>query len=53
MITLNITMGDWNPRHENGDILAVENWKSMLQRYVDFCADEGIEPVDVTGFTGN
>lgn len=53
MITLNIVVGDWNVLDENDNILAVENWKSMLKRYADYCASAGIEPVDITSFAGN
>ena len=53
VITLNIIVGDWNLLDENDNILAVENWKSMLKRYSDYCAARGIAPVDVTSFEGN
>jgi len=53
VITLNIIVGDWNLLDENDNILAVENWKSMLKRYSDYCASHGITPVDVTSFEGN
>ncbi len=53
VITLNIVVGDWNVLDENDNILAVENWKSMLKRYADYCASAGIEPVDITSFAGN
>lgn len=50
VVTLNIVMGDWNVLDENDNILAVENWKSMLKRYLDYCDAQGVEPVDVTRF---
>lgn len=50
VITLNIIVGDWNLLDENDNILAVENWKTMLKRYADYCAAQGITPVDVTSF---
>lgn len=53
VITLNIVVGDWNVLDENDNVLAVENWKSMLKRYVDFCAAQGITPVDITSMAGN
>jgi hypothetical protein len=37
-------------RDENGSVTMVENWQSPLKRYHDFCAKEGIPPVDITSF---
>ena len=51
--TLNIVQGDWNIVDEHGTILAVENWKSMLKRYDDYCAANGLTPADITSFAGN
>lgn len=53
VVTLNIVMGDWNIVDENDAVLAVENWKSMLKRYDDYCSANGIAPVDITSFAGN
>lgn len=53
VIALNIIVGDWNLLDENDNIIAVENWRSMLKRYADYCAAAGIEPVDVTSQSGN
>lgn len=53
VVTLNIVMGDWNIVDENDAVLAVENWKSMLKRYDDYCTDNRIAPVDITSFAGN
>lgn len=53
VFTLNIVMGDWNIVDENDAVLAVENWKSMLKRYDDYCSANGIAPVDITSFAGN
>jgi 2,4'-dihydroxyacetophenone dioxygenase len=35
----------------DGNLLARENWKTSLQRYHAYCAEQGIEPQDLTGFT--
>lgn len=53
VITLNIVVGDWNLLDEKDNILAVENWRSMLKRYADYCESKGIKPVDVSSFNGN
>lgn len=51
--TLNIVQGDWNIVDENDTILAVENWKTMLKRYDDYCTANGLTPTDITSFAGN
>lgn len=48
--TLNIVTGDWNLIGPEGQVLAIENWKSMMQRYLDFCKANDVEPVDVSSF---
>lgn len=53
VVTLNIVVGDWNVLDEKDNILAVENWRSMLKRYADYCKTNGLRPVDVTSFAGN
>lgn len=52
VITLNIIQGDWNIMSPEGAVLAIENWKSMVERYVNYCKGRGITPVDVTSFSG-
>lgn len=52
VITLNIVQGDWNLMSPEGAVLAIENWKSMVDRYVNFCKSRGMKPVDVTSFSG-
>jgi len=49
---LNIVQGDWNVIGPEGQVLAIENWKSMTQRYLDYCKSQNIEPIDVSSFTG-
>jgi 2,4'-dihydroxyacetophenone dioxygenase len=50
VITLNIQVGDAIYLDGNDNVLAIENWKTMLKRYVDFCAAKGAEPIDITSF---
>ena len=33
-------------------ILAVENWKTSVNRYLAYCKSQGIVPKDITSFTG-
>jgi 2,4'-dihydroxyacetophenone dioxygenase len=35
---------------EQGNTIAIEDWRTMYQRYLDYCEQEGMEPVDVTRF---
>ncbi|MEY3887060.1 MAG: hypothetical protein RL650_1152 [Pseudomonadota bacterium] len=51
VITLNIVQGDWNVMSPEGAVLAIENWKSMVDRYVNYCKNNGIDSVDVTSFS--
>ena len=50
VITLNIVQGDWNIVTPEGAVLAIENWKSMMDRYLNFCKARGIQPIDVSSF---
>lgn len=51
VITLNIQVGDSIYLDDQGKMLAIENWKTMLDRYLAFCKREGIAPIDVTNFS--
>lgn len=33
-----------------GEVIGIENWQTLLQKYHAHCAAHGIEPVDVTKF---
>jgi quercetin dioxygenase-like cupin family protein len=37
-------------RDEDGNTLAIEDWQSMHQRYLDYCEQEGLDAVDLTRF---
>ncbi|MFJ8261109.1 2,4'-dihydroxyacetophenone dioxygenase family protein [Rummeliibacillus sp. NPDC094406] len=50
VITLNIVEATLDYVNENGEIIARDNWQSLLQKYHDHCAAEGITPIDVTQF---
>ncbi len=51
VITLNIVQGDWNLIDDSGRVLATENWRTVMQRYLDHCKAHGIQPVDISSFT--
>lgn len=50
LIALNIVVGDLVFLGENDAVLATENWKSGVARYLAHCKSAGIEPVDITAF---
>lgn len=52
VITLNITVGDLLYTDDAGQVIAIENWRTMVERYLAYCAEQGIEPRDVTSFAG-
>jgi quercetin dioxygenase-like cupin family protein len=33
---------------EEGNTVGIEDWRSMQQRYLDYCEEQGIEPVDMS-----
>jgi 2,4'-dihydroxyacetophenone dioxygenase len=35
---------------EQGNTIAIEDWRTMYQRYLDYCEQEGLEPIDITRF---
>jgi len=50
VITLNIQVGDSLYLDDKDNIIAVENWKTLLQRYLGFCQSKGITPIDLSSF---
>jgi hypothetical protein len=42
--------GDLVFMDENDNIVALENWKTGLQRYLAYCKEHGIEAKDLTAF---
>jgi len=42
--------GDLAFLDDKDNILALENWKTALQRYLAYCGKHGIEPKDLTAF---
>jgi len=50
VITFNITYGELVFLDTNDQVLAVENWKTSMQRYLDYCHRHGIAARDLTRF---
>jgi quercetin dioxygenase-like cupin family protein len=51
VVTLVQVNGDLLFLDGSDNIVAIENWKSGLQRYLAYCEQHGIEPKDLTAFT--
>ncbi|MCY1459836.1 hypothetical protein D9M71_773410 [compost metagenome] len=50
MTTLVQVSGELLFLDENNKVFASENWKTSLQRYLDYCEANGIAPQDLTAF---
>ncbi|WP_434033105.1 2,4'-dihydroxyacetophenone dioxygenase family protein [Cupriavidus sp. a3] len=48
--TLVIVTGDLVFVDENDKVMAIENWKTAMQRYLAYCEKHDIEPKDLTAF---
>ena len=50
VLTLVSLMGDLVFLDENDKVMAIENWKTGMQRYLAFCESHAIKPKDLTAF---
>jgi 2,4'-dihydroxyacetophenone dioxygenase len=50
IITFNIVVGELLYLDEQDNIIAVENWKTSMKRYLDYCSANGIVPRDLSTF---
>ena len=50
VLTLVQVTGDLLFLDENDNVVALENWKTSMQRYLAYCKQHGIEPKDLTAF---
>ena len=50
VVTLVQMTGDLAFLDENDNIVALENWKTGMQRYLAYCKQHGIKPKDLTAF---
>jgi quercetin dioxygenase-like cupin family protein len=50
ILTLVSVMGDLVFLDDNDNVIALENWKTALDRYLSYCGSHGIEPRDLTAF---
>ena len=52
VLTFNINVGDLWYFDADGKPCALENWRTAVQRYLDYCKEQGLTAVDVTSFSG-
>ena len=50
VLTLVQVTGDLLFLGENDNVIALENWKTSMQRYLAYCKQHGLEPKDLTAF---
>ena len=46
----NVIVGDLLFLDEQDRVIAIENWKSALRRYQEYCKAAGVAPRDITAF---
>ncbi len=51
ILTFNIVVGDLVFLDADDKVMAIENWRTGLQRYLDHCKKNGITPRDITSFS--
>ncbi|MFM0247462.1 2,4'-dihydroxyacetophenone dioxygenase family protein [Paraburkholderia sediminicola] len=52
VITFNIVQGDLIYLNENDQVIAMENWKTSMERYLAYCEANSLVPKDLTTFAG-
>jgi 2,4'-dihydroxyacetophenone dioxygenase len=50
ILVLKLVIGDLVFMDDDGEVLAVENWKTGLDRYLEHCRSSGIAPRDLTNW---
>ena len=50
VLVLNIIVGELVYLDADDKVIAIENWKTAMQRYLDHCKAHGIEAQDITSF---
>jgi 2,4'-dihydroxyacetophenone dioxygenase len=52
VITFNIVQGDLIYLNEADQVIAMENWKTGMERYLAYCEANSVVPKDLTAFAG-
>ncbi|MBK6613191.1 2,4'-dihydroxyacetophenone dioxygenase family protein [Ottowia sp.] len=50
VVSLVVVNGDLLFLDDKENIVAIENWKTSMERYLAYCKQHGIEPKDLTAF---
>ena len=50
MVILVQMTGDLVFLDDNNNVVAMENWKTAMQRYLAYCEEHDIKPKDLTAF---
>lgn len=51
VVTFVIVKGELNYLDDNDQIIAVENWRTAMDRYLNYCQENNIEARDLTSFS--
>jgi hypothetical protein len=52
VIVFNVIVGELHFIDDKGNTLAVENWKTSVNRYLAYCKTHNLVPKDITSFNG-
>lgn len=52
VLALNIIVGELVYLDDQNNVIAIENWKTAMERYLAFCKANDIMPQDLTAFNG-
>jgi 2,4'-dihydroxyacetophenone dioxygenase len=52
VIVLNVIVGETHYLDAVGNTVAIENWKTAVNRYIAHCKAQGFAPKDLTSFAG-
>ena len=52
VIVFNVIVGELHYLDDKGNTLAVENWKTSINRYLAYCKTHNLVPKDITSFNG-
>lgn len=51
VMTFTVLVGDLIFLDDQDKVFAIENWKSAVERYLNYCKGKGIKPIDITSFS--
>ena len=51
VVMFTVTQGELLLLDDEGKVVGTENWRTAVDRYLEYCRANGLEPRDVTGFS--